>query len=103
MSSETEIEGEYGEIGEDNNHTAGSLIITFLMSEGDLYGEVFLQINPGTLAVTVVRGVRLVRDHTEAIVVAFNMAIDLVTVLLDFVFASASISALLTIMAFSSE
>ena len=54
---------------------------------------------------TVVQGVRSVRDHTEAIMVAFNMAIDLVTVVLDFLFASASVSvsALLTIMASSSK
>ena len=98
VSSETEIEGEYGKIGENNNHTAGSPIIAFSTTEGDVEGLVVLQRNTGTLAVTVVRGIRSKRDHTEAIMVAFNIAIDLVTVVLDFVFASASISAQLSIM-----
>ena len=36
VSAETEIEGEYVKIGEDNNYTAGSPIIAFSVSEGDL-------------------------------------------------------------------
>ena len=36
VRAETEIEGEYGKIGEDNKHTAGSQIIAFSMPEGDL-------------------------------------------------------------------
>ena len=35
-SSETEIEGDYGGIGEDNNHPAESPIIAFSMTEGDV-------------------------------------------------------------------
>ena len=36
VSAETEREGENGKIGEDSNYTAGSPLISFSMSAGDL-------------------------------------------------------------------